>query len=491
MARLQLSAWGDASEGYDRRSETWFRCWLIGALACLVLGASPAVSAAVLTVGDHGTYSEIQAAVDAALGAGSTDIRVEQGTYVETVYIGSGFVSDDLEITGGWNSAFSGRSSDASLTVIDGAQEGDPAVAIRSGGGSVLVDGFTVTNGLEVTGGGFSVEPTGDTQVTISNNRIVGNTASSTLPGGAGVYFRQFDGTGRLNLIDNLISGNISENTGTGSASGAGVQLFAHDGSSFVATGNKINNNTCIALAGKAYGCGAYLYVQSSADCEFSDNVVKGNRTVTADGNDVEGAGGSLGTGVGCSGSLTARRNLFVDNRDNGTQEGYHVKFVAQETCVVEATDTVVAGGPDVGVGAWSYDTSILHLTNLTVFDHADLGVHYRGFGTESTLFNTIVFGSTTPVDTNFPNVTTGSNLLGIDPLFVSPAMWDCRLRTGSPALNEGDNSPPGGLGQTDLDGNPRVFDIVVDIGAYEWVAALFEDGFEFGDTSGWTVVMP
>lgn len=93
--------------------------------------------------------------------------------------------------------------------------------------------------------------------------------------------------------------------------------------------------------------------------------------------------------------------------------------------------------------------------------------------------------------DAPFTNVTTGSNLLGIDPLFVSPAMWDCRLRTGSPALNEGDNSPPGGLGQTDLDGNPRVFDIVVDIGAYEWVAALFEDGFEFGDTSGWTVVMP
>ncbi len=491
MARLQLSAWGDASEGASHRSEAWGRRWLIGALVCVVLGASAAVSAAVLTVGDHGTYSDIQAAVDAALGAGTTEIRVEQGTYVETVYIGSVFVSDDLEITGGWNSTFSGRSSDATLTVIDGDQEGDPVVAVRAGGGSVLVDGFTVTNGLEVGGGGIRVEPTGDTVVTVSNNRIIGNTARSTLPGGGGVQFRQSSGTGRLYLLDNLISGNIAENDGGGSAAGAGVQLYAHDGSSFVATGNRIIDNTCIAPAGKAYGCGANLFHQSSGDSEFSDNLVKGSRAVTAAGNEIEGAGGSFGTGVGCSGSLTARRNLFIDNRDNGTQEGYHVKFVAHETCVVEATDTVVAGGPDVGVGAWSYDTSILHLTNLTVFDHADLGVHYRGFGTESTLFNTIVFGSTTPVDTNFPNVTTGSNLLGIDPLFVSPAMWDCRLRTGSPALDEGDNSPPGGLGPTDPDGNPRVLNVVVDVGAYEGVAAFFEDGFESGGTTGWDVVMP
>ena len=88
-----------------------------------------------LTVGDHGTYSTIQAAVDDALGAGSTEIRVEQGTYVENFYVGSMFVSDDLEITGGWNATFTARSADASLTVIDGSQLDDPAVAIMAGGG--------------------------------------------------------------------------------------------------------------------------------------------------------------------------------------------------------------------------------------------------------------------------------------------------------------------------------------------------------------------
>ncbi len=63
-----------------------------------------------LTVGIHGTYSTIDAAIDAALGAGATEIRVEQGTYVENIGFGPGFVSDDIAITGGWNATFSTRS---------------------------------------------------------------------------------------------------------------------------------------------------------------------------------------------------------------------------------------------------------------------------------------------------------------------------------------------------------------------------------------------
>ena len=155
------------------------------------------------------------------------------------------------------------------------------------------------------------------------------------------------------------------------------------------------------------------------------------------------------------------------------------------------ASDSVIAGGPDIGVGAWSYQTSTLHLTNLTIFDHADLGVLYRGFGAESTLYNTIVYDSTTLIDSSSGIMTSGGNLLGVDPEFVDPANLDCRLRAGSPALNGGDNSPPGGLGPTDVQGNPRVLDGVVDVGAYEGVGTLFEDGFESGDTSGWSVVVP
>ena len=94
--------------------------------------------------------------------------------------------------------------------------------------------------------------------------------------------------------------------------------------------------------------------------------------------------------------------------------------------------------------------------------------------------------------DLSGTSVTTGGNLLGIDPLFFGPTYWDCHLRSRSPALNAGDNSPPGGLGPTDADGNPRVLGGVVDVGAYEGVfTLLFEDGFESGDTSGWSLTVP
>jgi len=476
----------------NRDSARSLRPWLTVAFAGLLVGLSwSAASAAVLTVGVHGTYSEIQAAVDAAFGAGSTEIRVERGTYTENIYVQSFFVSDDLEITGGWNATFAARSSDASLTVIDGSQVDDPVVVIFAGGGTVLVDGFTVTNGYETAGGGFRVAPTGDTEVTVSNNRIIGNTAASTIPTGAGVQYRQTTGNGRFFLIDNLITGNTSENTGSGGAAGAGVYLFVYDASSFTATGNRITGNTCVAPMGTAYGCGAHLLHDSTGTSEFSDNLIKSNRTVTAAGTDVEGAGGSFQMGVNGGGTLIARRNLWIDNRDVGSQEGFHVNYSLSADHALSVSDSVIAGGPNTGVGAWSYDTSTLHLTNLTIFDHPDLGVHYRGFGVESTLFNTIVFGSSTLVDSSSGSMTSGGNLLGVDPDFVDPANWDCRLRSDSPALNGGDNSPPGGLGPTDVQGNPRVLDGVVDVGAYEGVGTLFEDGFESGDTSGWTMVVP
>ena len=55
------------------------------------------------------------------------------------------------------------------------------------------------------------------------------------------------------------------------------------------------------------------------------------------------------------------------------------------------------------------------------------------------------------------------------DPLFVDAAAGNLHLRPASPAINYGNNlvaSPA--LPATDLDGNPRIADVTVDLGAYE-----------------------
>jgi hypothetical protein len=60
------------------------------------------------------------------------------------------------------------------------------------------------------------------------------------------------------------------------------------------------------------------------------------------------------------------------------------------------------------------------------------------------------------------------------DPLFINAQSDDYRLSLGSPCVDGGTNEPPGGLAETDIDGNIRLIDgnydgeAVVDIGAYE-----------------------
>lgn len=67
---------------------------------------------------------------------------------------------------------------------------------------------------------------------------------------------------------------------------------------------------------------------------------------------------------------------------------------------------------------------------------------------------------------------------LDVDPLFLSVFNGDVHLRPGSPVIDMGDNAAPG-LPPTDFDGDPRIIDGVVDMGADE-----FTDPTGIGDES-------
>jgi hypothetical protein len=59
-----------------------------------------------------------------------------------------------------------------------------------------------------------------------------------------------------------------------------------------------------------------------------------------------------------------------------------------------------------------------------------------------------------------------GAGNLASEPQFVNLGEGNLRLQTISPCLNSGNNGYVSG--QTDLDGNPRIYGPAVDIGAYE-----------------------
>ncbi len=100
----------------------WRKSWfsVIAFAFAFILLIGRAADAQIYTVGPHGTYCNIQGAVNAAIGnPGTNEIHVEQGSYTENIRILS-MNSGSLTITGGWNDSFTARDTDNTLTTIDG-----------------------------------------------------------------------------------------------------------------------------------------------------------------------------------------------------------------------------------------------------------------------------------------------------------------------------------------------------------------------------------
>ena len=118
-----------------------------------------------------------------------------------------------------------------------------------------------------------------------------------------------------------------------------------------------------------------------------------------------------------------------------------------------------------------AYKTYILSWSPVMTANVVDHNLYYAdGGGTDGT------FQWLNVTYTNFSDYqnATGNDrngLVGLDPLLVNPASGDLHISSaGSPAINAGENLPSDQMGTTDIDGDPRIFDDTVDIGADELV---------------------
>ncbi|MHC4945406.1 MAG: choice-of-anchor Q domain-containing protein [Planctomycetota bacterium] len=432
----------------------------------------------------------IQAGIDAAVD-GDT-VLVAPDTYVENInFKGKAITVKSSE--GAENTLIDGNRTFSVVTIKDG--EGPDSV----------LDGFTVTNGYSVMDGGglwcISSSPTIRNNIfteneapmygggifcfkgaaKISNNKICHNTAcKSGYPGsGGGIYCIG----GRPVIASNTIHSNHGSEWGGGiccwNSSARVIENIIHDnvgdnGSGIYASGegNEILFNMIYENHGE-------LFIASGGGicCEGTTliigNVIRDN--VAGNGYDLGGDGG----GIFCSGNTSVINNLIAGNvafeskvKQNGRGSGIfckdsteilnntiHHNFAGQEGGGIFCQDNVNM----VNTILWGNDslnsTHELHLNNASVYIH-----HSDVRNGTAWPFVFVDPGST---------LNWGPGVIDADPLFVDPVNGDQHLTFLSPCRDSGDNTALA-LPDFDFEGDPRIYQDTVDIGADEFYTHLY-----------------
>lgn len=209
-------------------------------------------------------------------------------------------------------------------------------------------------------------------------------------------------------------------------------------------------------------------------NCLFKDNVVK-DRT--------GGPAGYAGSVVwAVSNSVPARLTITLDvinctvvnNQDLGTNGGLN-NFTRSPIVFGENGSTMVTGIANTIV--WNNTTTSGNTSRaVSIGNNASVGTVLISDSISNDDFSNIAAGSTV-------------NTSNADPLFTSAT--DFTLQTTSPAKDFGDNSKLPAPLNVDLAGNSRIFNVAVDMGAYEFGATTFRPIINILATDGSVTTNP
>jgi len=294
-----------------------------------------------------------------------------------------------------------------------------------------ILEGFTIQNG-KVSNDGGAILCENNSSPTISNCTFSGNNA---VCGGAICCYQS-----SLTIQNCAFSSNSARN-GAGGAVSCG----------FLSNGT-ITNCTFSGNSADDYGGAIECWDNSSltiTNCTFSGNsandwggaIFCDTSTLTAincvfSGNSVD-AGGAI---LCMESSLTMTNCTFTNNSGNYCGGAIHCEDSSSATlnnCILWG-NSAGSGGDEIYI----YDSGSSCTLNHCCVDN-------KGYG-------------------GYTGNITENNCIHQDPLFVNPASGDLHLQSNSPCIDAGNNSyVPSGVTE-DLDGNPRIVNGTVDIGAYE-----------------------
>jgi len=407
----------------------------------------------------------IQSAVNAAVS--NDTVCVTNGTYL---------LSGQIVVT---NAVTVISVNGASNTIVNG-NSGSRCFYISNN--HAVVDGFTVTNGNDASSGGGAYIYGG----TLLNCIVAGNSVTTNGQGG-GIYMRS-----EASMVGNcVIAGNYcnGRNSGWG---GGGVSCFA----SGIISNCTIYNNTATVNGDGQYGAGGggiHLDGGLAYKCTVYSNACYG----TAGASGLSGGGGLGLYNSGGTRTNTVMNSTIYSNTISSASGGGVLTYASSNAmiygCLIYGNNGRNGGGI-----CWFHSADI---QNCTVVSNrnggsASAALYHYGNGANgiARMLNMIVYsnqGGTWTYDgtftnislancdmevTNFPSGAIVSNCITNNPQFVDFDGGNYRLRMTSPCVNTGTNQS-WMTNAVDLDGNARILNGIVDMGAYEtylWQGTIY-----------------
>jgi len=388
--------------------------------------------------------SALQSALNTAATNGEDDtVLIVQGTYVGNFSYASS-EANSLDIEGG----FEDNCLDRNIDPINTALYGNNA-------GRVL-----------------DLSARKSTQLTVNGLALQGGTGGGLL---AWTY------SGDVALLNNLITGNSTE------GDGGGVAIYA---SSAVLTNNRIKENS-------ARQCGGGIMVDV-------ENLTLNNNTIAENSANI--GGGLYSWGDGDTHNVRIFNNIFTGNSADmagGMTIGRATGYLANNI-IVENSTIYDGGGLNIQE---PYGLTLINNTiamnsahhgggvSVDLYNNSDTVNIYNNILWNNTVAGKVPMGADLCIDNddnrdsissivnlynnNFDQSSRGtyiqrpfaiplSNLNKSNPLFVNPSNLEFHLTENSPCINTGSNNAPD-LPNIDKDGNPRMRDGIVDMGAYEY----------------------
>ncbi len=214
----------------------------------------------------------------------------------------------------------------------------------------------------------------------------------------------------------------------------------------------------------------AGLFIQSQLGGVIVDyNIIRNNGAASSDGGFLILADSPASTAVvHLEGNLIYSNTALVNfGAGNVANNGSGSTFVTNNTIVANLQPSGQgAGGLEV-----SPTSGTAYVSNNVGWDNKNADLFWFNATSVVVLANNDfqVVGGT-------PDPSSGNNV-SVDPGFVSAS--DFRLTAASPLLAQGTLTPPGNLPTIDIEGHPRSYNNLVDMGAYERGNEIYGNSFD------------